>query len=245
MAQAADTIRLFTLDDTQAPYQPHGQGSDDDAISVGFARHEPGASNALVVGHDEALVVTRGAFSVTADDGHGATAHPGEVIFVPKGTRAVYSAQDAGADVLHLTYPHGPADNVALMRRIWEPIARGESDDQRPFFDALADDVVFELPVGELRGKQAVIDYLAGAGTTMEINPFVRPLEYYGAGDRVVVLGDETFRVRETGVSHRAEWAWVHDLHEGRITRIVAIQDLSGIAGLVEEAVAKARVSAE
>lgn len=36
-----------------------------------------------------------------------------------------------------------PTDNVALLREIWEPIARGESDDIRPFFDALADDVVF------------------------------------------------------------------------------------------------------
>jgi ketosteroid isomerase-like protein len=130
--------------------------------------------------------------------------------------------------------------NVALLREIWEPITRGESDN-KPFFDALADDVAFELPVGELRGKQAVVDYFAYAHETIEFQPFERPLEYLGAGDRVVILGDETFRVRETGVTHRAEWAWVHDLQDGLITRIVVIQDLAGVADAVRSAISKAQ----
>jgi hypothetical protein len=55
-------------------------------------------------------------------------------------------------------------------------------------------------------------------------------MEYFGDGDRVVMLGNETFRVRASGVTHRAEWAWVIDMHDGLITRIVAIQDLSRVA---------------
>jgi ketosteroid isomerase-like protein len=139
-----------------------------------------------------------------------------------------------------MTHDHR-LDNVALLRRIWEPVARGESDDVGPFFDALADDVVFELPVGELRGKRAVVDYFAHAHEAIESRPFEQPLEYYGAGPRVVILGDETFTIRATGTTHRAAWAWVHDVHDGRITRIVAIQDLGAVTGAVRAAVAKAQ----
>jgi uncharacterized protein len=138
-----------------------------------------------------------------------------------------------------------PEDNVTLMRRVWGPFERGESDDFGPFFDLLADDVMFKLPVGELRGKAALIDYFANASTALEFNPFEKPLEYYGDGDRVVILGDETFRVKESGAAHRAEWAWVIDVHDGRITRIAAIQDLSGIADTIRAAVAKSRPSGE
>jgi ketosteroid isomerase-like protein/uncharacterized cupin superfamily protein len=267
-------IRRFTHDDVQTWYQAEGRKiflsdvvdpSNGDTMSVGFARYAPGESNAWIVTYDEALIVTRGAYSVTSADGVKTTAQAGEVIFLNKDTQVVYSAEDAGADVVYVTYPHWMAaqqgsehaalldefhpvdgtppetDNVALMRRIWGPLERGESDDFGPFFDALADDVVFELPVGELRGKAALIDYFAHSSALLEANPFVRPLEYIANGDRVVILGDETFRAKENGASHRAEWAWVHDIRDGRIARIVAIQDLSGIEDLIREAVARSQ----
>jgi ketosteroid isomerase-like protein len=132
-----------------------------------------------------------------------------------------------------------PAErNVALMRSIWGPLERGESDDLRPFFDALADDVVFRLPVGELHGRQAVIDYFANAAAKLDFRPYEKPLEYYGDGDRVVVVGDETFRVKETGATHRADWAWIFEVHDREITAVLAIQDLSGVADEIREAVA-------
>jgi ketosteroid isomerase-like protein len=133
-----------------------------------------------------------------------------------------------------------PAGNVALLRRIWDPIERGESDMQ-PFFDALADDVAFELPVGELHGRQAVIDYFNNGSALMEFHPFELPLEYFGAGDRVVQLGEETFEVKKSGITHHAAWAWVFDVHDGRITRILVIEDLSGIEDVIREIVSRAR----
>ncbi|MGH2949047.1 MAG: nuclear transport factor 2 family protein [Solirubrobacteraceae bacterium] len=284
MTRAAEGIRVFTHDDVATWHRAQGRriflgdvvdASNSDAMSVGFARYAPGESNEWVVTYDEALIVTRGAFSVTSADGIKTTANAGEVIVLSKGTKVVYSAEDAGANVVYVTYPHwidaqrrsehaalldsfhpvaadaeprqneaATADNVALLREIWEPIARGESDDNRPFFDALAENVVFKLPVGELRGKQAVIDYLANAAETIEFQPFDRPLEYYGAGDRVVIVGVETFRVKQTGATHRAEWAWVHDMRDGKITRIVAIQDLTGVAEDIRDVILKVQSTA-
>jgi ketosteroid isomerase-like protein len=109
----------------------------------------------------------------------------------------------------------------------------------------MADDVVFALPLGELHGKQEVAEYFASAEETIEFKPFERPLEYYAAGDRVVIVGDETWTVRETGATRRTEWAWVFDVRDGVIARIRAIEDLSGIAGEIERAVARARSVAQ
>jgi ethanolamine utilization protein EutQ len=267
-------IRRFTHDDVRTWYQAEGRKiflsdvvdpSNGDTMSVGFARYAPGESNAWIVTYDEALIVTRGAYSVTSADGVKTTARAGEVIFLNKDTQVVYSAEREGADVVYVTYPHWMAaqqgsehaalldefhpidgtppetDNVALMRRIWGPLERGESHDFGPFFDLLSDDVVFELPVGELHGKSSVIDYFAHASETLEFQPFEKPLQYYGDGERVVILGDETFRVKESGASHRAEWAWVVDVRDGRIVRIAAIQDLSGIADVIRDAVARSQ----
>jgi ketosteroid isomerase-like protein len=135
-------------------------------------------------------------------------------------------------------------DALALVRRIYDPLERGESPDLQ-LVDALADDVVLTTAVGEVRGKDAVMGYLAPAATTLEFDIFVKPLEYYGGGTRVVQVGDEIFTVKKTGVTHRADWAWVFDVADGRITRIRGIQDLSGIADDVREALAKAQKEAD
>jgi ethanolamine utilization protein EutQ len=279
MTQAAEGIRLFTKQDVETWHQSEERGvflsdvvddSNGNSMSVGFARYAPGESNEWVVTYDEALIVTDGAYTVTSADGTRTTAQAGDVIFLDKGTRVVYSAEETGAEVVYVTYPHWlnaqaasehaglldtfhPADgarppavrasereNLAMMRRIWDPIERGESR-YEPFFDALAEDVVFELPIGELRGRESVVAYFTDGGEAMEFNPFIEPLEYYAAGDRVVQVGNETFRVKETGVTHRARWAWVFEIHDGQITRIVAIQHLGEIAEEEAAVIARAR----
>lgn len=133
--------------------------------------------------------------------------------------------------------------NIELMREIWGPVERGESHDLQPFFGLLADDFVFELPVGALQGKQAFGDYLAYASERMDFDFVVEPLEYLGEGDRVVMLGDETFTARDTGLTHRARWAWALTFRDGQIARILHIQDLSGISEIVREAVVRAQAS--
>jgi ethanolamine utilization protein EutQ len=280
MAETQEGIRLFTPEDVQTWIQSEQRqiflgdvvdATNSDTMGVGFARYAPGESNEWVVTYDEVLIVTRGAFSVTPANGHNTTAKAGEFIFLRKDTKLVYSAEDSGAELVYVMYPHwantqlasdhadlvdtfhpvdgvlprfGDApttDNVALMQSIWGPLERGESDDLSPFFDALSESVIFKLPLGELRGKQAVIDYFVHGSDTLEFEPFEVPMEYFGNGDRVVMLNDETFRVKATGVTHRAEWAWVIDVHDGLITRIVHIQDLSGVAEPVAEAISKAQ----
>jgi hypothetical protein len=95
--------------------------------------------------------------------------------------------------------------NVALLERIYGPLERGESHDFEPFFDVLADDVFLETSVMEIHGKEALINYLVVASELMDFQPFERPLQYVAGGTRVVQLGQETFRVKKSGATHRAE----------------------------------------
>jgi ethanolamine utilization protein EutQ len=239
--------------------------SNSESMSVGFAHYAPGASNEWVVTYDEALIITRGAFAVTSADGVETTARAGEVIFLRAGTPVVYSAKEEGAEVVYVTYPHWmkaheaseyapfldsfqPSeerpehqDAKTLLRSIYDPLERGESNDFQPFYDAFAEDIVFTTSMGEVRGKEAAIGYFKHASETMEFDIFVRPLRYFGDGNRVVQVGRETFRVKETGKTHEADWAWVYDVEDGRITRILGIEDLSGVADEEADALDKGR----
>jgi ethanolamine utilization protein EutQ len=270
-------ISKFTVEDVDTWYRSGDRKiflsdvldpSNSESMSVGFARYAPGESNEWIVTYDEALIVTRGAYTVTSADGVETTARAGEVIFLRKNIPVVYSAKEEGADVVYVTYPHWmkaqeasqhsalldtfqpsedrpePSDAVALIRSIYEQQERGEPEGFHRFQDALAEDVVLTTPVGEVRGKQAVIGYFSNAAATLEFDIFVRPLEYFGDGNRVVQVGGEIFTVKETGATREADWAWVFDVEDALITRILAIQDLSGVADEVAEALAKARKEA-
>jgi ethanolamine utilization protein EutQ len=268
MPAASEGVRLISADDVETWYRREGRRifladvpdpTNSDSMSVGFARYAPGQSNEWIVTYDEALIVTKGAFTVTSADGIETTAHVGEVVFLRAGTPVVYSAKDEGAEVVYVTYPHwmeaqGASEHAALLDAFRPGEEGPERSDIRAFvdasfgpleggpdFDALAEDVVLTTAAGEVRGKQAVIGYFRNASATMEFDISLLPLEYFGDGDRVVQVGRELFRVKESGVTHETDFAWVFDVHDGRITRIVAIQDLSGVADELADALDKAR----
>jgi ethanolamine utilization protein EutQ len=278
MSAATERIHLFRAEDVDTWYRPGDinmllgdvlDSSNSDSMSVGFAHYAPGASNEWVVTYDEALIITKGEFTVTSADGVETTARAGEVIFLRAGTPVVYSAKEGGAEVVYVTYPHWmqahevskhapfldsfqPSeerperrrDPVTLLRSIYDPLERGESTDFQPFYDAFDEDVVLTTSKGEARGKRAVVGYFSKASETMEFDIFVEPLQYFGDGNRVVQIGREIFRVKETGKTHEADWAWVYDVEDGRITRILGIEDLSGVADEEAEAMARAQEEA-
>jgi ethanolamine utilization protein EutQ len=113
MKTANKGVTLFTPNDVETWYQPEGQRifvgdvldkEHSDTMSVGFARYAPKQSNEWVVTYDEALIVTKGVYSVTAEDGTKTTAKEGEVIYLAKGTKVVYSAEEE-TEVVYVTYP--------------------------------------------------------------------------------------------------------------------------------------------
>lgn len=84
---------------------------DGTAMTVGFARYAAGEINPWTVTYDEALVVTRGRFTVESEAG-STTAGPGEVIYLRTGTELVYRA-DEETELVYVTHPHWMAATEA------------------------------------------------------------------------------------------------------------------------------------
>jgi ketosteroid isomerase-like protein len=119
-------------------------------------------------------------------------------------------------------------ENIAFARSVLE------TEDWPRLIDRLADDVVFKVTIpdgtpvsGEFRGKQAVVDHLLNLGNHLEFRQ-EKPLEFFGNGERVVVLGQEAVAIKKSGVTvPHSEYATVLDFREGLITRFLVIQDIS------------------
>jgi ketosteroid isomerase-like protein len=119
-------------------------------------------------------------------------------------------------------------ENIAFARSVLE------TEDWPRLIDRLADDVVFRVTIpdgtpvsGEFRGKQAVVDHLLNLGNLLEFHQ-EKPLEYFGNGERVVVLGQETVEIKKNGVKvPHSEYATVFDLQDGLVTRLSVIQDMT------------------
>jgi hypothetical protein len=94
----------------------------------------------------------------------------------------------------------------------------------------LAEDVVFEVtpPEGvptsaERRGKQAVLDYVTSLGDIVT----VWRVRCLGDGERVVVVGAESFTIPRYGVTLGGEFALLLTVCNGLITRFLIIEELS------------------
>jgi ketosteroid isomerase-like protein len=118
--------------------------------------------------------------------------------------------------------------NIAFARSVLE------TEDWPRLIDRLADDAVFKVTIpdgtpvsGEFRGKQAVVDHLLNLGNLLEFRQ-EKALEYYGNGDRVVVLGQESVEIKKSGVTvPHSEYATVFDFRGDLVNRILVIQDMS------------------
>lgn len=136
--------------------------------------------------------------------------------------------------------------NIAVAKKALTHLTKRLEEQQRgvskytpfeyePWFNCLADEVVMKVPCpsgtpvfeSEFHGKQAVID-LFTMGDPVENLEMNRPLEYFGNGDRVVVLGAETYTLKKQGVTiGPLEFAMVLDFRDGLITRYLHIEDMS------------------
>jgi ketosteroid isomerase-like protein len=122
-------------------------------------------------------------------------------------------------------------DYIALAKRL----INREDGDWQPLLDHLADDVVFKVTIpegtpvsGEFRGKQAVTEHFERLGDLLEFRQ-EQPMEFLGSGSRVVVLGCESFEIKETGDTvSGSEYADVIDFRDGLITRFGGLWRVDG-----------------
>jgi len=113
MTQTTAPLHHLTADTVATWYQPGnvemvvGDALDPSSsapLVIGYARYRKGATNQLTtLPYDEALIITRGTFTVRRPDGT-ATARAGQVIFHRAGAEVLYQANQ-DAELVYVCYP--------------------------------------------------------------------------------------------------------------------------------------------
>jgi len=119
-------------------------------------------------------------------------------------------------------------NNTALLQQVLDEAFA--TLDFQSLASHLAEDVVFEVtpPEGlptspERRGKQEVLDYFTSLG---DIVTFWQ-VRCFGDGERVVVVGAESFTIPRHGVTVGGEFALLLHVCDGLITRFLIIENLA------------------
>jgi uncharacterized protein len=130
--------------------------------------------------------------------------------------------------VKRITKLRSDMDNVALVKTLVDRILL--ADDLDPVLHLLADDLSFKVAIPDAMpicfadsGKEGMVDYFRSLGG---IVTFWR-VEYFAEGNHVVAVGKERFSVENSDLTADSDFALVFDVEEGRITRLLVVEDLT------------------
>jgi len=112
-------------------------------------------------------------------------------------------------------------ENRQLVQQAYQSVM---ARDFQSFLNLLADDVHWVMPevtnvpfAGTWHGRQQVAQFFSRMAEVQDIVEF-EPEEFIAQGDKVVVLGRFTMRVRGTGKDARSGWAHVWKLEGGKVS---------------------------
>jgi ketosteroid isomerase-like protein len=96
-----------------------------------------------------------------------------------------------------------------------------------------------EIPTaGTRRGRQAVGEFFKTLLETFEITDF-QPKEFIAQGDRVIVLGTDTARVKATGKALDFNWVHSFTVKNDKIVAFSEYGDMSAVAAELKGASAR------
>jgi hypothetical protein len=129
--------------------------------------------------------------------------------------------------------------NLNVVRQGYAAFARGDI----PCLLTLLDPQVqwttpgpADLPTaGSRRGHAAVDDFFRSLTAVGDILRF-EPKEFIAQGHRVIVLGDDTMRVKATGKSVEGRWTHVFTLRQGKIVDFDEFGDVSALVAELRSA---------
>ena len=124
-------------------------------------------------------------------------------------------------------------ENLDVIRRGYEAFGRGDINGLLESFDEQITWVTPGPPElatsGNRTGHQAVAQFFEAVNDVFEIQRF-EPREFIAQGDRVIVLGSETARVRTTGNVVEVDWVHVFAMRNGKV---IALQEFFDTAAVV------------
>lgn len=126
-------------------------------------------------------------------------------------------------------------DNRAVVQRGYEAFGRGDIPGLLSLLDTEVEWVTPgppDLPTaGTRRGHQQVGEFFQALDGAFQIERF-EPHTFVAEGERVVVLGSETAKVKATGKVLEVEWAHTFTVRDGKV---VAFQEYFDTGAVVAE----------
>jgi ketosteroid isomerase-like protein len=123
--------------------------------------------------------------------------------------------------------------NLELVRHGYACFDRGDLDELMTLFDEQIEWVTpgpSDVPIaGRRRGHRQVREFFDQLTKMVEMGRF-EPKEFLAQGDRVVVTGDETFRMKASGHQISMPWAHVFQMRDAKVVRFEEYADMTAIA---------------
>jgi ketosteroid isomerase-like protein len=136
----------------------------------------------------------------------------------------------------------GEQQNVELVRQGYEAFGRGDIDGLLSLFDDNIEWVApgpSDLPTaGTRRGLQQVAEFFRAVDEVLEIQRF-EPKTFVAQGDRVVVLGEDTARVKATGKVLSEAWAHAFVIKNGKVVSFQEYLDTAATVAEIRSAAAR------
>jgi ketosteroid isomerase-like protein len=134
--------------------------------------------------------------------------------------------------------------NVETVKRGYEAFGRGDLNTLLSLFE---EGIEWETPgppelptAGRRRGHQEVAGFFQTLSEMFNFDRF-EPKEFIAQGERVVVIGDDSVRLKATDA--RIEFAWVHvfDFRNGKVARFREYGDTAPLVAALRAAQTVAR----
>ena len=121
--------------------------------------------------------------------------------------------------------------NVQTVKDFFAAIGRG---DREGLLALVAEDIEWIIPgedwplAGTHRGHAGLADLLETASKTMETS--TEPREYVAQGDRVLVVGFATGKVKATNKTFEDDWIFAVTVQNGKVTKVREYIDTQALA---------------
>jgi ketosteroid isomerase-like protein len=121
--------------------------------------------------------------------------------------------------------------NLQTVKDFFAAIGRGDKDG---LLALIAEDIEWIIPgedwplAGTHRGHAGLADVLQKASKTMETS--TEPREYVAQGDRVLVVGVATGKIKATNKPFKDDWVFAITVQNGKLTKIREYIDTQALA---------------
>ena len=123
-------------------------------------------------------------------------------------------------------------ENVQIVKKFFAALGRG---DKQSLLALSAEEVEWIIPgedwplAGTHRGYAGLADVLQKANETVEIS-YPEPPEFVAQGDRVLVIGCATGRIKATNKTFEDHWVFAITVRDGKLTNVREYIDTQALA---------------